>query len=94
MHNAGKDKRARRKARHHNKEVTSTESQGAYDLMCQECNRYKSRIGLYSHTWGCYATNATGATPYSARLKNPNQQQYIKSIIYYASINNQNYDIY
>ena len=51
MHDAAEDKRIRRKASHQNKEGTSTESQGAYDLMCQGCNKLViSRIGLYSHT--------------------------------------------
>ena len=45
MHEAAKDKRARKKASHQNKEVTSTEPQGAYDFMCQVCNRLcRSRI--------------------------------------------------
>ena len=64
---------AGRKASHQNKDVTSTESHGAYDFMCQGCNRScQSRIQLYSHTRGCSSTNSTGATPSSARLKDAN----------------------
>ena len=43
MPDAAENKRARRKARHQNKEVTSTISQYAYDFAC-----HILRIGLYT----------------------------------------------
>ena len=65
--------RARRKVSHQNKEVTFSESHGAYAFMWQGCNRLcKSMIGHYSHTGGCSSANSIRATPYSAR---PTSQQ-------------------
>ena len=52
MCDAAEDKKGRRKVRHQNEEVSSTEPQDASDFTCHGCNiMWKYRIGIGERSW-------------------------------------------